>query len=467
MTMPDTTKPLSAPVLSITPVDGQIDAPRQIVVSGLVPDELVTLSARTRRTGGAFWDSQATFIADAQGVVDLTRDAPVGGDYAEVSAMGLIWGQHPSDATGLEVFADDVMHPLLTVISAETADGRRTEGDLVQRFAAPGVTRREIRAEGLVGTLFTPAGPGPHPVVMVLNGSGGGINEARGALYASHGYQAFALGYFKAPGLSPFITETPLEYFETGLHWVRRELRPRDGFVAVSGQSRGGELALLLGATFPKLVSAVIAYVPGAMVHGAQGAGDPARGGWQGATWTSGGVALAHLWQGNKAVRWHPWAGDAPPDRHHSVFFEGLKDRPLADRARIPVEHIAGPVLLISGRDDRAWPSSLYARMVVSGLHRQKHPFLVRHLDFDDAGHSINLPFVPTTQLSRAHPVSKVPFTTGGTISGNANADLGSWQGVLAFLDEITGQQPADTMNAPSDNRTHREEHKHGHKRTP
>lgn len=435
-----TTPPASRPVLTVTPADGQIDEPRQITVTGLAPDELVAVSARTLRSRGVVWDSQATFMADADGVVDLSRDAPVGGDYAEISAMGLLWSQHPAGGTSQELFADDIMQPLWTALTAETADGTRAEAELLQRFAAPGVTRREIREDGLVGTLFTPAGPGPHPVVVVLNGSGGGINEPRGALYASQGFQAFALGYFKAPGLSPFITETPLEYLETGLRWAHRELQPKDGFVAVSGQSRGGELALLLGATFPDLVSAVIAYVPGAMVHGAQGAGDPARGGWQGVTWTKNGMPLPHLWQDNAAVHWHPWAGDAPPSRHHSVFFEGLKDRALAERSRIPVERIAGPVLLVSGRDDRAWPSSLYSRMVVSTLSRHGHPHLVRHLDFDDAGHAINLPFVPTTQLSREHPVSKVPYTSGGTPSGNAKADDGSWRGVLAFLAEVTGR---------------------------
>lgn len=436
------TNPVSAPFFSIDPVDGLIDEPRRIVVSGLVPDELVAISARTQRARDVVWMSQATFMANAQGVIDLTRDAPVGGDYAQVSAMGLIWSQQPVDSTSAELFPDDVMEPLRTTLTAETVDGVSDEADLFQRFATPGVERQEIREDGLVGTLFTPAGPGPHPVVVVLNGSGGGINEPRGALYASRGYQAFALGYFKAPGLSPFITETPLEYLETGLQWVRRKLAPRDGFVAVSGQSRGGELALLLGATFPDLVSAVIAFVPGAMVHGAQGAGDPARGGWQGTTWTRGGIPLPHLWQDNSAVHWHPWAGDVPPSRHHSVFFEGLKDTALAALARIPVENIAGPVLLISGRDDRAWPSSLYSRMVVSTLRRHDHPHLVRHLDFDDAGHAINLPFVPTTQLSREHPVSKVPYTSGGTPSGNAGADDGSWRGVLAFLDEMTGFAP-------------------------
>src|SRR5690606_29057219 len=391
------TKPASAPQLSIEPADALIDEPRHIVVSGLAPGEIVAISARTERGRGISWMSQATFMADEQGVIDLTCHAPVGGDYAEVSAMGLIWAQQPLDSVSYDLFPDDVLVPLETTLTAKTASGVIAGGRLIQRFVASGVERREIREEGLVGTLFTPAGSGPHPVVVVLNGSGGGINEPRSALLASRGYQAFALGYFKAPGLSPYITETPLEYLETGLRWARRALQPKDGFVAVSGQSRGGELGLLLGATYPDLVSAVIGFVPGAMVHGAQGAADPARGGWKGPAWTKDGVPLTHLWQDNAAVHWHPWAGDTPPNRHHSVFFEGLKDTALAARARIPVEKIAGPVLLISGRDDRAWPSSLYSRMVVSTLRQHNHPYLVRHLDFDDAGHAINLPIVPST----------------------------------------------------------------------
>ena len=429
--------------LTVEPADGLVDEPRRITLTGLTPDQLVAISARTIRGGDARWMSQATFMADENGTVDLTRDAPVGGDYAEVAPMGLIWSQLPDDGKSADMFPDDVMAPLRTVLTAETDEGETTEAELLQRFAASGVERREIRDEGLVGTLFTPAGEGPHPVVTVLYGSGGGINERRAAMLASRGYQAFALAYFKAPGLSPYITETPLEYLETGLRWAHRELSPKNGFVAVSGQSRGGELSLLLGATYPELVSAVIAYVPGAMVHGAQGAGDPARGGWQGVTWTMGGVPLEHLWNNNKAVHWHPWGGDAPPTRHHSVFFEGLKDRELAARARIPVEKIDGPVLLISGRDDRAWPSSLYSKMVVSTLRRHNHPHPVRHLDFDDAGHAINLPIVPSTQITRIHPVSKVPYTNGGTPSGNARANDGSWEGMLAFLDEVTGTSRA------------------------
>lgn len=421
-------------VLSVTPADGMIDIARQIIIGGLEPGELVSLSATTIRAGGAVWESRAMFLATADGTVDLVRDAPVGGDYAEISAMGLIWSQQPADAAAQNPFPDDVMQPLVTQLVAQTQAGRSVKAELRQRFAAAGVSRRELREDGLVGTVFTPGGEGPHPVVVVLNGSGGGINEARGALYASHGYTALSLGYFKAPGLSRYITATPLEYLEKGLQWAHENLAPAGRFVAVSGQSRGGELSLLLASRFPDLVSAVIAYVPGAMVHGAQGAADPDRGGWNGPAWTWKGEPLAHLWDNNSAVHWHPWDGDAPPDRHHNVFFEGLRDRETVAKSRIPAENIVASVALVSGLDDRAWPSSLYSRMIVSEMVAAGRGDRVIHLDYDNAGHSINFPWLPTTQIVKVHPVSGVPFTSGGNASGNARADALSWQGVLDFL---------------------------------
>lgn len=420
--------------LVVTPARALIDAPRTIRVIGAKPHDLVTVTARTLRSGGVEWMAQATFFTDANGNADLSTDAPVGGDYSVIDGMGLIWSQQP-EGNG-EPFADDVMQPLVTKLEAVDADGASASAELLQDFASKGVTRREIRENGLVGTLFTPAGQGPFPVVVVMNGSGGGINEPRAALYASHGYQAFALGYFKAPGLSPFITGTPLEYLEQGLRFAHA-LGPKDGFVAITGQSRGGELSLLLAATYPELVSAVMAYVPSAYVNGAQGAGDPDRDGWKGITWTKNSQPLTHFWQDNKAVHWHPWHGAVPPSRHHSVYFEGLKDRELAETSRIPVERANAPIALISGRDDRAWPSSLFSKIVQAKLEQEHYPHLVRHLDFDDAGHSINFPYVPTTQISRLHPVSKVPYSNGGTPYGNALANVGAWQGVLEFLKEI------------------------------
>ena len=176
------------------------------------------------------------------------------------------------------------------------------------------MTRQDVREHGLVGTLYLPPGaaPGSHPAVLILNGSGGGINEPRAALYASRGYAAFALAYFKAPGLSDYISNTPLEYFQSGLRWLRDKVRLQHDFVAVSGQSRGGELVLLLGATFPTEVSAVVAYVPGAVVHSGQNACDP-KIGREGPTWLLGGKPLPHVWENNRTATWAPF--DEAPRR--------------------------------------------------------------------------------------------------------------------------------------------------------
>jgi len=424
--------------ITITPADDLIDVPRRILVGGSQAGTLIGLRTHTARGDGVIWTSRAVYRADADGVIDLSCDAPVEGDYSDVSPMGLIWSQTPVETGKREVFPADVSDALTTRVEVFDADGKcLDEAVLTQRLMAPGVQRREMREDGCVGTLFVPATPGPHPVVLVLNGSGGGINEPRGALYASRGYAALALGYFKTPGLSDYISNTPLEYFRRALDWISRELQPAHGFIAVSGQSRGGELALLLGATYPDRIKAVIGYVPGAVVHSAQNAADPATG-REGPAWLIDGKPLPHLWENNRTASWKPFDDGPPPHRHERAIRTALLDQEAVERARIRVEQIDGPVLLLSAADDGSWPSSDYSRMVVDKLEQQKHAYPVNHLDFDQAGHAIVFPYVPTTQLVYAHPVSGRISTGGGRPAANAHADEASWRAVLNFLNAAT-----------------------------
>ncbi|MDP9902694.1 acyl-CoA thioesterase/bile acid-CoA:amino acid N-acyltransferase family protein [Variovorax ginsengisoli] len=428
-------------MLSITPADALIDVPRRIAVDGLAPGEEIEVVSCTLRGPGVPWRAAARFVADASGTVDLQRDAPVSGSYDGVSAMGLVWSQVPDTPGAREPFGAEPGAALRTDITVLRADGAVLQGGFVQRLAGKGVTRREVREDGLVGTLYLPAGPGPHPAVMILNGSGGGINEPRAALYASHGYAAFALAYFKAPGLSDYISATKLEYFETALAWLHRTVQPARGFVALSGQSRGGELVLLLGTLFPESVSAVIGYVPGAVVHCAQNACDPALG-REGPAWIFRGQPLPHVWEHNRTATWAPWDEGPEPRRHAAALLTALQDPDAVERARIRVERIRGPVMLLSATDDGSWPSSLYSRMVTERLAQFGHPHAVTHLDFEGAGHSILFPYVPTTQLGYAHLVSGRRSTTGGTPAHNAHADEASWQGVLRFLSDSWRHHP-------------------------
>ncbi len=420
------------PTLTITPAVDLIDVPRQIRVEHVAPGQTVEITALTRRNG-VLWQSQAAFVAGPDGTVDLGRDAPVSGDYAGVAPMGMVWSQSPVDSSSREHFNHPVTEALVTDVVARAA-GSQAQASFTQRLAADGVTRQDVREEGLVGTLYQPPGPGPFPAVMILNGSGGGINEPRAALYASRGYAAFALAYFKAPGLSAYISNTPLEYFQTGLRWLRKKVQPKHDFVAISGQSRGGELVLLLGATFPEEVSAVVAYVPGAVVHSGQNACDP-KIGREGPTWLLGGKPIPHVWENNRTATWAPFDEGPSPHRHEKAILTALQDPDAVARARIKVEHIQGPVMLLSGTDDGSWPSSIYSKMVQDKLAEVQHRYPVEWLDYENGGHSILFPYVPTTQLVYAHPVSGKISTSGGNPKDNARADQESWEGVKRFLD--------------------------------
>lgn len=441
--------------IEATPRAGLLSERRRIVIESAVPGSLVTVRAETQR-GAELWASQATFLVDREGRVDLDRSAPVSGDYRVADSMGLFWAQRRETANGGAIEPADVGEPILTRVVARAEPGTglldvpakgvfsrgaapaSAETTIEQRLLAEGVERSEVRTNGLVGTLFRPAGPGPFPTIIVMNGSGGGINESRAALYAAHGIQAFALGYFKAPGLPRYISRTPLEYFERALDYARAELDPLGGAPLVSGQSRGGELTLLLAATFPDRILGVVAFVPAAFVFGAQGAADPAEG-WSGPTWTRGGAPLEHLWHDNAEVDWQPWNDDPAPTRHSDVYVDGLRDRELARASRIPIERFAGPVACVSGLDDRAWPSSMASRIVFDGLERHGHAAERLHLDYVDAGHGITIPHLPSTEIERVHPVSGVHYSNGGTARGNAEASADSFARVCEFVHRAAG----------------------------
>ncbi|HEX8697073.1 MAG TPA: acyl-CoA thioester hydrolase/BAAT C-terminal domain-containing protein [Longimicrobium sp.] len=417
-----------------------VDESVGIALTGLPPGREVTvrLSGEGPARG---WRASAAFRAD-EGRVDLARAAPVSGDYAGVHAMGLFWSARRDSAAAPLLGAlrtPDARHPPAQpwALAAEM-DGRVVAADTVWRRAvAPDVRVEPVRERGLVGTAYYPPGEGRRPAVVVLNGSQGGIappGAAPGGL-ASRGYVVLALGYFAAEGLPERLAEIPLEYFGTALRWLAGQPSVDPERIGVLGASRGGELALLLGATYPE-VRAVVAYAPSHVVW--PGTITDA---WTSPAWTLGGRALPgmHRRASPAAVARHAGCRDARDCAPLAVhqFLALLDDADAAARAEIPVERIDGPVLLVSGRDDLLWPSALMAERVVARLRRRgfRHP--VEHLSYPGAGHSIGRPYLATSEVgrSRPHPITGRMITPGGTPEGTALASEDSWRRVLEFLD--------------------------------
>ncbi len=168
-----------------------------------------------------------------------------------------------------------------------------TRATLARYAVADGLVETMVHDNGLVGVLVTPREPGPHPALLIFGGSEGGIDYGRrnARHYASLGYSCLGVAYFNAEKLPPYLEDLPLEYFGKALSWMKARPEMKADAIGVVGASRGGELALLLGATFPE-IKAVVANVPSGVVWSGWNPEWPER---LSSSWTFGGDELSYV----------------------------------------------------------------------------------------------------------------------------------------------------------------------------
>jgi pimeloyl-ACP methyl ester carboxylesterase len=410
--------------LDATPSDAMYDEPVAIRLAGLPPINGVTMRAAARDDLGQRWESRAEFVAGPDGALDLALQPPLAGSYATADPAGLLWSlELDRSIVERSAFIKTNADPVAIAISAEIGGISLATTKLMRRFLAPGIVKSEVTDDGLVGAMFHDEAAA-RPGIIVLGGSGGGMAIDHPALLASRGYAVLSLAYFATAGLPATLADIPLEYFERALEWMRRHPGVCADRIAVIGHSRGGELALLLGATFPD-IKAVVAYAPSGVVWPGLG-GEPRT---PSASWT---------WRGRPL----PFIEPAPPDTAAwsnppvvltPWFLKSMRHRESAEAAAIPVERINGPVLMFSGTDDRMWPSLNLADFAVQRLIERDFPHPYEHVSYAGAGHFIRFPYHPVIS-EIFHPIARAPMALGGTPEANQIANLDSWRRCLSFL---------------------------------
>jgi len=399
---------LRAQSLEVIPSQVMVDESATIRASGLQPNERVSIQGELVDGAGHTWASEAEFIADAQGMVDTSKQATAKGSYSEVSPLGLVWSMRPTEkqvnsyASPKDLGAQTIQFKLLRngqqVSTAQLKQRRITEN------------MRQIKLEGeLHGVLFLPNADGRSPGVLVVGGSEGGVPREKAAWLASHGYAALALAYFRYEDLSPDLEAIPLEYFGRALEWMmqRPEILPER--IGVVGTSRGGELALQLGSMYPQ-IAAVVAYVPANVRYPA----------------CCGNTRVPYAWT---------WKGE--PLAYIPVRELRSPDGFTEMKATIAVEETRGPILLISGQDDGVWSSSAMTEAIVSRLKHDHFTQRVERLDYPHAGHRAGRPeIVPTWHGELRHPVSGRVENLGGKPQGDAESSIGAIDKVLSFLSQ-------------------------------
>ena len=299
------------------------------------------------------------------------------------------------------------------------------------------MVRQPVREEGLVGTLFLPGASAPRAAVLALGGAGGGLSEGAAETFAGEGYAALALAYFGLDGLPRELVEIPLEYFAGAIAWLGRHPEVGAGRVAVVGNSKGGELALLLGAIYPGDVGAVVGYAPSPIVWQGIPFDREARYGGPRSPWSLRGepVPYAPLARPlpSEMLRFSESFLENRPISTRAFYERALRDGTAAADGGIPIEKIEAPILLISGTDDQLWPSTRLSEMAIERLEAGDHPFPHEHLRYEGAGHMIAPPGYEQNSAWTNR------FELGGSREADGFANADSWPKVLGFLKEAFG----------------------------
>jgi dienelactone hydrolase len=426
----------------------------------------------------ALYASQAMFKADAQGRINLATQAPgeAGADratssYSGADVRGLFWSMLPVPGAGAPPATADTHRVTLTASLQGTVQpaGRLPIPPVTP--ATPITTITTITPiTPIVQTLdLLPAGPdvqsraappfdgarfaylpapaafAKRPVLILLGGSEGGAAVTQSAAaWASRGYAVLALPYYSPPtwdATGPGPAELPnlpiafadiaIDRLEQARDWLAQQPEVDATRIGVMGTSKGAEFALLAGTQMPWIKS-IVAVVPSDVV-------------WEG--WGPGvepGQRAGFSWHG-KPCDFVPYkdfaqemAGFAsgadvkirrPQDQGRAAH----PDRAIA--ARIRVEDIAAPVLVVGGDDDQLWDSGGMAKNILAV--RQRAGLDTVALVYPDAGHFLGgAGMDPTTQYNAS------PMKAGGTPAANARAQAEAFAQTVAFLRRTLGPTP-------------------------
>jgi dienelactone hydrolase len=387
--------------------------------------------------------AEATFAVGADGTLDLATAAPKSGSYKRADARGLFWSMMPVSG---EVATDRKLLEVRLLARSLANDKPIAEAVITFVNGLPSIKTEAV--EKFSGALFA-IKPGTNstkqkrPAIILLGGSEGGSQVTRGAAQlASHGFAVLALPYYSPPAwpsqkaelptLPAAFADIPVDRLNEARAWLQaRENANADvdaKRIAVYGTSKGAEFALLAGVHLP-WVTSVVAVVPTDVVW--EGWGPNIEPGKR-SSFSLNGKPLPFVPYEDFAKEFMGFqTGDAVRIRRPQD--KGRATNPAAAvTARIPVERIKAPVMLVAGQEDQVWNSAMMAHNIAE--RRAEAKLETVSLIYVDAGHAVGgHGYNPTTQYDAS------PMKMGGTPEGNARAQADAWPKTIVFLRRTLG----------------------------
>ena len=376
--------------------------------------------------------AEASFTVAADGTLNVATAAAKSGTYKGVDGRGLFWSMLPQTRPATQPLAAD--QPLQQVRLTATIDDKTVATTMIVFVDALATVKTE-KIDKFPGAQFASIpDSGKRPAIILLGGSEGGSYVTRGAAaLASRGFAVLALPYYsppqwssqkaELPTLPAAFADIPVERLNEARAWLQTRDDVDATRIALHGTSKGAEFALLAALHLP-WVSSVVAVVPSDVVW--EGWGSGVEGG-QRASFALNGKPfpfVPYLDFGREFMGFQ--TGDAVRIRRPQD--KGRAAHPAAAAAaRINVERIKVPVLVVGGHEDQVWASGMMAQNIAERRAEAKLDTVA--LVYVDAGHYLSgNGYNPTTQYDAG--LSKA----GGTPAGNAAAQADAWPKTIAFL---------------------------------
>ncbi|XP_004371080.2 acyl-coenzyme A thioesterase 1 isoform X1 [Trichechus manatus latirostris] len=402
------------------------DEPVHITVHGLTPGQRVTLRASLRDEKGAHFRAHARYCADGGGELDLARAPALGGSFAGLEPMGLIWALEP-EKPFWRFLKRDVQTPFaveLEVLEGHEPEPQRVLGRAVHErdFLRPGVRREPVRAGRVRATLFLPPEPGRFPGVVDVSGAAGGLWEYRASLLAGKGFAVMALAYYNYEDLPKGIETLHLEYFEEAVNYLLNRPEVKGPGLGLLGISKGGDLCLsmasfLKGITAATIINGCVANIGGVLHYKDE--------------------TLPPLSANRNRIK---------VTKDGVVDITDALNSPLEgpdQKSFIPVERAECTFLFLVGLDDHNWKSEFYANEASNRLqaHGKEKPQIIC---YPGAGHCIEPPYFPKCWAS-LHALVGSPVIWGGEPRAHAMAQVDAWKQLQAFFHKHLGGKEGKT----------------------
>lgn len=293
-----------------------------------------------------------------------------------------------------------------------------------------GVRPKAIKENGFQANYFSKKSIQNKTAVIVLGGGQWGDYWAQH--FAKNDMVGLSIPYTGREPLPRLPEEIELEYFKKAINWLAQQPEVNRNKIVVMGASKNAELALILASTFHESIDGVVAYAPSSVSW--SNTVLPYNSDELKASWKVKGIDIPY-------VPMDKIKGDNSNTIDMLGYWEkGLQKTDFIAQASIKVEQIKGPILLISGNDDKVWPASKMADMIEKRLKENAFNYSFQNLKYDNAGHSIsNNPDAKSSQLKRAITIEgkAYEYELGGSSEGNYKAKQDARIKLMEFLENM------------------------------